>query len=241
MGSMIKAALGDAILTSMWVFSAPSMGVFTTIIASFLGVQARSLTGLFITTILATSFVLTFSLIGKLLGGASFNPSTTASFYAAGLSPGTSLISMAVRFPAQAVGGVGGAKAILQVMPSKFKHFVKGPSLKVDVKSGAVAEGLFTFSLCFALLWIILRGPKNPIVQIWLLSVATVGLVVVGGGYTGPSMNPANAFGWAYVNNWHNTWELFFVYWIGPLVGAILAARVFKVLFPPPEPKEKKA
>ncbi|KAM5580622.1 aquaporin SIP1-1-like [Rosa sericea] len=241
MGSLIKAALGDAVLTSMWVFSAPSMGVFTTIIASFLGVQARSLIGLFITTILATILVLTFSLIGKLLGGASFNPSTTASFYAAGLSPATSLISMAVRFPAQAAGGVGGAKAILQVMPDKFKHFVKGPSLKVDVKSGAVAEGLFTFSLCFALLWIILRGPKNPIVQIWLLSVATVGLVVAGSGFTGPSMNPANAYGWAYVNNWHNTWELFFVYWIGPLIGAILAARVFKVLFPPPEPKEKKA
>ncbi|KAL6143896.1 hypothetical protein ACLB2K_054591 [Fragaria x ananassa] len=241
MGNLIKAAVGDAILTSLFVFVAPIMRVFTAILASFLGFQARSLIGRFITTIHATVLVLIFSMIGKLLGGASFNPSTTVSFYAAGLNPGTSLISMAVQFPAQAVGGAGGAKAILQLMPEKYEQFVKGPSLKVDLKSGAIAEGLFTFSLCFSLLWVMLKGPKNLILQIWFVKVATVGLAIVGSGYTGPSMNPANAFGWAYVNNWHNTWELFFVYWIGPLVGAVLAARVFKILFPPPETKEKKA
>ncbi|XP_068336335.1 aquaporin SIP1-1-like [Pyrus communis] len=238
---VIKAAAGDAILTSMWVFSAPSMGVFTFIIASFLGIQARSLVGLFITTIISTLVVLIFSLIGKLLGGASFNPSTTASFYAAGLNPGTSLLSMAVRFPAQAAGGVVGAKAILQVMPKKYKHMLKGPSLKVDLYTGVIAEGVMTCVLCFALLVIILRGPRNPIVNIWMLSVTTLGLVVAGNGYTGPSMNPANAFGWAYVNNWHNSWELFLVYWIGPFVGAIVAAMAFRVWFPPPVPKEKKA
>ncbi|KAM5580623.1 aquaporin SIP1-1-like [Rosa sericea] len=241
MGNLIKAAVGDAILTSMFVFIGPIMRVFTSIIASFLGFQARSLVGRFITTIHATVLVLIFSMIGKLLGGASFNPSTTVSLYAAGLNPGTSLISMAVQFPAQAAGGAGGAKAILQVMPKKYEHFVKGPSLKVDVKSGAIAEGFFTFSLCFSLLWVMLRGPKNLFLQIWLVKVATVGLAIVGSGYTGPSMNPANAFGWAYVDNWHNTWELFFVYWVGPLIGAVLAARVFKILFPPPETKEKKA
>jgi len=36
------------------------------------------------------------------------------------------------------------------------------------------------------------------------------------------------AFGWAYVNNWHNTWEQFYVYWICPFIGAILAAWVFR-------------
>ncbi|KAK9265674.1 hypothetical protein L1049_001684 [Liquidambar formosana] len=48
------------------------------------------------------------------------------------------------------------------------------------------------------------------------------------------------AFGWAYVNNWHNTWEQFYVYWICPFIGAILAAWVFRVLFPPAT-KQKKA
>lgn len=48
------------------------------------------------------------------------------------------------------------------------------------------------------------------------------------------------AFGWAYVNNRHNTSEHFYVYWICPFTGAILAAWIFRILFPPPV-KEKKA
>jgi aquaporin SIP len=51
------------------------------------------------------------------------------------------------------------------------------------------------------------------------------------------------AFGWAYVNHRHNTWEQLYVYWIGPFIGAILAAWTFKAVFlpPPPKPKAKKA
>ncbi|MBO8631193.1 aquaporin, partial [Staphylococcus aureus] len=48
-------------------------------------------------------------------------------------------------------------------------------------------------------------------------------------GYTGPAMNPANAFGWAYVNNRHNTWEQLYVYWVCPFIGAILAAWTFRM------------
>ncbi|KAF5481053.1 hypothetical protein F2P56_001741 [Juglans regia] len=237
---VVKAAIGDAILTCLWVFSAPMMGILTPVIATYLGVQAQPLAGLFITTILVTVLVTTFSLIGKALGGASFNPSTTVSFYAAGLVPDSSLISLAARFPAQAAGGVGGAMAILQVLPSQYKQRLKGPSLKVDLHTGAVVEGVLTFVLSFALLLIMLRGPRNLLLKVWFLAVTTVGLVVVGSGYTGPSMNPANAFGWAFQNNQHSSWEHFYVYWICPFIGATLAAWIFRILFIPPI-KEKKA
>lgn len=52
------------------------------------------------------------------------------------------------------------------------------------------------------------------------------------------------AFGWAYLNNRHDTWEQLYVYWISPFVGAILAAWLFRIIFPPPPPapaKQKKA
>ncbi|KAH9658646.1 aquaporin SIP1-1 [Citrus sinensis] len=192
---VIKAAIGDAVLTSLWVFNLPFLGVLTGIVSKFLGVEALLPVTLLITTFLATINVLVFSLLGHVLGGASFNPSTTIAFYAAGLKPDSSLLSMAVRFPAQAAGGVAGAKAILQVMPSQHRHRLKGPSLKVDLHAGAVAEGAITFVFCFALLFIMLKGPKTLILQLWLLSVTTVGLVLTGSAYTGPSMNPANAFG----------------------------------------------
>ncbi|XP_015866459.1 aquaporin SIP1-1-like [Ziziphus jujuba] len=237
----IKAAIGDTVLTFMWVFCASCLGVLTSFIANIVGVQGSLWPSLFITTVLVFLLVFIFTLIGDALGGASFNPTGTASFYAAGLGPDT-LFSMALRFPAQALGAVGGALAIREVMPIQYKHMLGGPSLKVDLHTGAIAEGVLTFVISFAVLVIILRGPSSPLLKTWFLAVATVAMVTAGSPYTGPSMNPANAFGWAYVNNWHNTWEQFYVYWICPFIGAVLAAWIFRIVFPAPAPvKQKKA
>ncbi|KAG5552167.1 hypothetical protein RHGRI_010307 [Rhododendron griersonianum] len=233
----IKAAVGDAVLTAMWVFSASTLGALTSVIASAIGVQGMA--ALFITTVLIFLLVTVFGVIGDALGGASFNPTGTAAFYAAGIG-GDSLYSMALRFPAQAAGAVGGALAIAEVMPMQYKHMLGGPSLKVDLHTGALAEGVLTFIITFAVLFIVLKGPRSPLLKTWLISISTVVMIVTGSSYTGPSMNPANAFGWAYVNNQHNTWEQFYVYWICPFIGAILAAFVFRTVFPPPA-KQKKA
>ncbi|XP_061350619.1 aquaporin SIP1-1-like [Gastrolobium bilobum] len=237
---VIKAAIGDAILTSIWVFCISTLRISNAKVAVFFGLEPVSLAGLFITTILATFIVFIISLIGRALGGASFNPSTTVTFYTVGLRPDSSLASMAIRFPAQAAGGVVGAKSIMHVMPTQYKHMLKGPSLKVDLHTGAIAEGALTFALNLAILFVMLKGPKNPLLKVYLLAVATVALVIPGSGCTGPSMNPANAFGWAYMNNNHNTWQQFYVYWICPFVGAILAGWVYRFLFISPV-KEKKA
>lgn len=96
----IKAAIGDTVLTFMWVFCASTLGVLTTSIANAVGVQGLLWPSLLITTILVFVLVFIFALIGDALGGASFNPTGTAAFYAAGLGPDT-LFSMALRFPAQ--------------------------------------------------------------------------------------------------------------------------------------------
>lgn len=69
---------------------------------------------------------------------------------------------------------------------------LEGPSLKVDLHTGAIAEGVLTFIITFVVLLIILRGPQSSFMRSWLLAAATVALVVAGNPYTGPSMNPAN-------------------------------------------------
>ncbi|KAK1310105.1 Aquaporin SIP1-2 [Acorus calamus] len=238
-GGAVKAAVGDAVITFMWVFLVSSFGAVTSELVSAFGLQG-TWPPLLITTALIATLLFVFNPIADALGGASFNPTGNASFYAAGLGS-DDLLSMALRFPAQAAGAVGGALAIMEVMPVQHKHTLAGPSLKVDLHTGALAEGVLTFLISLAVLLIIVRGPKSPLIQTWMLSITTVALVITGSGYTGPSMNPANAFGWAYVNNWHNTWEQFYVYWICPFIGAILAAWVFRILFHPPVVKQKKA
>lgn len=91
----------------------------------------------------------------------------------------------------QAAGAAGGALAIMELMPVQYKHMVMGPSLKVDLHTGAIAEGVLTFVITFLVLCIILRGPTNALLKNWLLAMTTVVLVFAGSGYTGPSMNPA--------------------------------------------------
>ncbi|GMJ01497.1 small and basic intrinsic protein 1A [Hibiscus trionum] len=240
---LVKSAMADALLTSMWIFTMPFLRIFTLQISASLGVQALPMAAFFITTVLVTLIMFIFTLIGNALGGASFNPTASLAFYAAGLKKDMSPLAIAVRFPAQAAGGVVGVKAILGVLPRELTETMKGPSLKVDLQTGFLAEGLLTFGLCLALLVILFRGPKNPLVKLLLMAATTVGCVGTGAKYTGPSMNPANAFGWAYVNNWHNSWELYYVYWLGPLTGATVAAWVFRFLLSPSPAsnKEKKA
>lgn len=240
---IVKAAIGDLIVTFMWILCASTIGVATSVIANTMGLVDSMLSSLLITTcfIFLISFV--FGIIADAFGGASFNATGTIAFCLAGAGgEGDTFMSTAVRFPAQAVGAVAGVLAITELMPLEYKHMLEGPTLKVDLHTGAIAEGVFTFLITFLVLIIIINGPKSFFIKNWMLSVATMAVIIPGSSYTGPSMNPANAFAWAYLDNKHNTWEQFYVYWICPSIGAILAACFYRLVFPPPpSPKKKTA
>ncbi|KAK9062408.1 hypothetical protein SSX86_019594 [Deinandra increscens subsp. villosa] len=236
---LVKAAIGDAVMTFMWIFCASTIGAITSILANMIGVQAIG--SLLITTSLIFLISVLFGSIADAFGGASFNATGTIAFYIAGAGgDDDTIMSTAIRFPAQAVGAVGGVLALMELMPLEYKHMLEGPTLKVDLHTGAIAEGVLTFAITFVVLLIIIKGPKSFFWKNWMLSVATMAVIVPGSSYTGPSMNPANAFGWAYVNNKHNTWEQFYVYWICPSLGAILAAWVYRLVFPPPPASKPK-
>lgn len=98
----IKLAVADGVMTFGWVFCASTLGATTMVIASMLGLREDVLpwASLAITTALVFVLVTIFDVIGNALGGASFNPTATASFYAAGVGS-DDLLSMALRFPAQ--------------------------------------------------------------------------------------------------------------------------------------------
>lgn len=106
-GGAIKAAIGDGVLTFMWVFCSSMLGIASSTITKALDIQNISYNGFpypsfLVTTTLVFLLVFIFSLIGNAMGGASFNPTGTAAFYALGLGSDT-LISLALRFPAQVI------------------------------------------------------------------------------------------------------------------------------------------
>ncbi|KAF5768693.1 putative major intrinsic protein [Helianthus annuus] len=236
---LVKAAVGDAVLTFMWIICASTIGATTSIISDIIGVEGNA--SLAITTALIFVVSVLFGFIADAVGGASFNATGTVAFYIAGAAgDDDTLMSTAVRFPAQAVGAVGGVLALMELMPLEYKHMLEGPTLKVDLHTGAIAEGVLTFAITFAVLLIIIKGPKSFFWKNWMISVAAMAVIVPGSSYTGPSMNPANAFGWAYVYNKHNTWEQFYVYWICPSLGAILAGWLYRLVFPPRQASKQK-
>ena len=95
------------------------------------------------------------------------------------------------RYFVQAAGGVGGAIAILQVMPAQFQYTLGGPSIRVDLHTAAMAEGILTLLINLAALVIAHRIQAGKLVQTWLLAMAIVTLIVSGSDYTGAAMNPA--------------------------------------------------
>ncbi|CAN7113040.1 unnamed protein product [Brassica rapa subsp. narinosa] len=220
---VVKSATGDMLMTFSWVVLSATFGLQTTEIISAAGLHGITWAPLAITTFLIFVYVSIFTVV---FGSASFNPTGNAAFYAAGI-PGDTLFTLAIRLPAQAAGAAGGALAIMEFIPEKYKHMISGPSLLVDVHTGAIAETILSFGITFAVLLIILKGPRRLLAKTLLLSLATICFVVAGSKYTGPAMNPAIAFGWAYMTSSHNTWDHFYVYWISSFVGALSAALIF--------------
>ena len=101
-----------------------------------------------------------------------------------------------------------------------------------QVGDGAGAGLLLEVALTFALVFVVFATAIDPKGPRHLAPVA-IGLVImadhfIGVPMTGASMNPARSFGPAVVANiWTDHW----IYWLGPLIGAALAALVYEFVF----------
>lgn len=124
----MKAAVGDGILTFAWVFCASTLRASTHAIGSYLDILAVPFAPLILTTALVAFLVFFFSLIGNALGGAAFNPTGLAAFYAAGLGD-NSLLSMSLRFPAQVRSTLSSPLPLKPGAPSHLLSILFAPYL----------------------------------------------------------------------------------------------------------------
>jgi glycerol uptake facilitator-like aquaporin len=81
-------------------------------------------------------------------------------------------------------------------------------------------------------------SPDSPRVAGFGIGLVLLFDILVGGPLTGAAMNPARAFGPALVSG---QWLGHVVYWIGPILGAVLAALVWQyVLLPRTTPPRRR-
>jgi aquaporin Z len=169
------------------------------------------------------------SALGFISGG-HFNPAITLGFLVTRrIAPMLALVYWLVQF-----GGAAAAALLLKwVLPSAIENQsnLGVPALGGGIGSGAavVVEAVLTFFLVFVV-FATAVDPRGAFKQIAGLAIGfTITLdILMGGVLTGAAMNPARAFGPQLVGN---HWKHFWIWYVGPLAGGVIAACVYELLY----------
>lgn len=217
-----KAALAELIGTFALIF----MGAGS-ILADVMTGGKVGLTGIALAHGLAIATMV--SATGHLSGG-HLNPAVTAGVVVSGRLPVRSGI---VYLVAQLAGASLAAFFLTASFPEAIRKaaMLGTPALAPGVSAGTgiVVEAILTFFLVFAVFGTAIdgRGPKVGGLFIGLVIVMDI---LAGGALTGAAMNPARAFGPAlFAGAWSNQ----AVYWIGPLLGGVVAGWLYHSIFRP--------
>jgi len=99
---------------------------------------------------------------------------------------------------------------------------------------GAFVELIITFFLMFSVYAVLYTGKVHPAASGLLIGMTYAADILVAGPLTGGAANPARWLGPAVASMNFNS---FWVYWVGPIVGALLAGFTFERLLTPPKRK----
>ena len=164
------------------------------------------------------------------VSGGHFNPAVTLGLLVAGK---IDAVKGVVYMVAQLLGGAAAGFAL-----AYFLGDVTGavPALGegVDVTEGILIEAIMTTVLLFAVFGTAVdsRGPKIGGLAIGLAVAVDI---LMGATLTGAAMNPARWFGLAVAASDYANW---YVWWIGPFLGAIVVALLYRFLLSPPDEAE---
>ena len=162
------------------------------------------------------------------VSGAHFNPAVTFGVWVAGhISAALAAGYVAVQLAAAVVAGL----ALRFIFPeSSWEPVAIGtPALGDGIGAGAgiAIEAILTILLLLAVFGTAIdrRAPKIGGLAIGLAVTADI---LMGGPLTGAAMNPARWFGPAVASGVFDDW---YVWWIGPLLGAAVAAAAYRYAF----------
>ena len=167
--------------------------------------------------------------LGHISGG-HFNPSITLGF----LTTRRITVQIAVAYWVSQLLGAIAAAFILRFLTSKAA--VAGgaaPAPHVTDARAFVVELILTFFLVWAV-WATAVDPRGAFKAIAGLAIGlTITIdVLMGGPFTGAAMNPARALGPELAGD---VWSGWWIYWLGPFAGALLASGLYEFLYLRPE------
>jgi aquaporin Z len=164
------------------------------------------------------------------ISGGHINPAVSVALWLAKVIDGRRL---GLYIAAQLLGAVVGALLVKGFFPAGAARVTSlgTPQLSgtLGLFDGIALEALFTFFLVSAVFGTCVN-PQAQKVGGFGIGLAVFVCALAGGALTGAAMNPARAFGPALVAwDWHGQ----AIYWIGPILGALAAAALWKYVLLP--------
>lgn len=172
------------------------------------------------------------------ISGGHFNPAVTVGMWLGGRIGTLKAIGYIV---VQLAGAVVAALFLRYIFPAAVRDGTDfgvptlaaagaNKYLIVGRAHGLVIEAILTFFLMF-----VITGSAVDKRGFGAIAPLAIGLTItmdifMGGPLTGAAMNPSREFGVALV---HGEWSNWWVYWIGPIVGACVASIVHNYVFIP--------
>lgn len=163
------------------------------------------------------------SALGPISGG-HFNPAVTFAVWIMGkIKP----MAAATYVVAQLIGALAAGFALKVVFADAWQASnIGSPALGAGITP---ALGIGIEAILTALLVLTVIGtavdPRAPKIGGLAIGLAVAADILVGGPLTGAAMNPARWFGPAVAAGAYADW---YVWWIGPLIGAAVAAVVYR-------------
>ena len=170
---------------------------------------------------LPVAIIVTFTLSTS---GGQINPAVTIGLLFIGKIKKTEAVVFVM---VQVAGAASAGCLIKQILPAELaRQCLYGtPRLSESVSKaqGIGIEGFATSLLCLSICATVLH-PVKPHKNGFGIGAAVAALVFIFAPMTGAAMNPARQLGCAFAaEHWENHW----VYWIGPVLGAVVGLRLF--------------
>lgn len=166
------------------------------------------------------------SALGAVSGG-HFNPAVTFGFLVTGkMKPGPAV----AYWISQLLGALAAGEVLTHLFPASVWQgaHLGAPSIHPDlgVLPAVMVELILTFFLVTAV-WGTAVDERAPKIGGFGIGMCLTMGILFGGPLTGGAMNPARAFGAAFLRHGlENQW----VWWVGPMAGGALAALVYNNL-----------